>query len=225
MLISVLVTRFFRSLYRCFLLARSCTTAMQLLRSLLLLLLLLFVVCSTKHVTHPVFPDVDFVFHDDYDPLGWRLTKPDFLQLPRLNPNESAPVLMFYMRKSDSAAFNDPFYSWDCLQCQLWVSYSYDGGLVWKTPFCFLGLPTGYLDPTNGWWGRDGPRVSLQQFNGVSSLHIGIGKRTTDQTTALALFHFSTNGSLPDGRHPRNRNIFPSPQVVMSENVGTLPHT
>ena len=190
-----------------------------------LLLLLLFGVCSTKHVTHPIFPDVDFVFHDDYDPLGWRLTKPDFLQLPRSNPNESAPVLMFYMRKSDSAAFNDPFYSWDCLQCQLWVSYSYDGGLVWKTPFCFLDLPTGYLDPTKGWWGRDGPRVSLQQFNGVSSLHIGISKRTTDQTTALALFHFSTNGSLPDGRHPRNRNIFPSPQVVMSENVGTLPHT
>ena len=191
----------------------------------MLRLLLLFAVCwqaDSLNITYPVFPDVSFVFRDDYDPFGWRLTKPDFLQLPKSHPNDSPPVLMFYMRRSGSMdSDTPPFYSTDCKHCQVWVAYSYNYGMTWDKAFPFLALPA-YLDPTLGWWARAGPRVSLQQFDGVSSLHFGIGK-VADAN--LALFHFSTNGSFPDGRDPRSRDVFPPAELVMPRKVASVPHT
>ena len=192
----------------------------------MLRLLLLFTVCwqaDSLNISHPVFPDVSFVFRDDYDPFGWRLTKPDFLQLPKSHPNDSPPVLMFYMRRSNSIDYDTPpFYSTDCKHCQVWVAYSYNYGMTWETAFPFLGLPTAYLDPTLGWWARAGPRVSLQQFDGVSSLHFGMEKVVD---VKHALFHFSTNGSFLDGRDPRSRDVFPPPQIVMPREVASVPHT
>eukprot|EP00118_Oscarella_pearsei_P025998 m.309190 g.309190 ORF g.309190 m.309190 type:complete len:624 (+) comp45750_c0_seq1:28-1899(+) len=182
-----------------------------------------------KKITYPVFPNVSFLFHDSYDPFHWRLTKPDFLQLPKSqdHPNVTQPVVMFYMRRTaeDSPSDTPPslatptFYSTNCTHCQVWASYSFTGGMTWEEPFVFLGLTT---EPVMGWWARSGPRVCLQQVDGVSALHFAIGKTTSDH---LALLHFSTNGSLPEDGRSVARDIFAAPEVVRSTDDASIAHT
>ena len=172
-------------------------------------------------VWSPVFPNVSFIFHDNYDDLGWRLMKPDFLQLQ----TGGHPVVTFYLRKlsghtnkSDAGVY--PFYSVDCFDCQLSVAYSFDGGWTWEKDYDLVDLPT---DMHYGWFARPGPRVVLQQTQNESILHVFVMKTSSLDN---ALYHFSSKGSLPTLRgNVVSRLIFSPVQDLVPSGMMPIPHT
>jgi hypothetical protein len=169
-------------------------------------------------VWSPVFPNVSFIFSDTYDKLGWRLMKPDFLQLQ----SGQQPIVTFYFRKlsgdsEEPDKFVYPFYSVNCTECQLNVAYSFDGGWTWEEDYPLSDLPTVMQ---YGWFARPGPRVVLQ--NG-STLHVFLMKTAY---FGNGLYHFSSNGSLPTSRgNIASRIIVSHMQDLAPSHMATPPHT